>query len=149
MVQSGRSSVPLIMPPRSNNFCVGGCLPVDDSKGLFDRLFDAHADLDAFGRPMGNRPVDLSVVDLAFLLLIFTFCHHPFFYRERQYSVQCHHHHFGVNILLNGGGRIAAKAFYLYGSLVRLSKSNPAICLEFKVYFKITKIYISKRRRLD
>lgn len=62
MVQPGRSSLSLFVSARSNDFCIGGHLVVEDGKGWSYRLFNEHADQDTFGRPIGKGAIDLTAV---------------------------------------------------------------------------------------
>ena len=49
VVQPGRSSLSLMMPARSNNFCVGGHLNIENRKSQSDRLFNEHPNQKTFG----------------------------------------------------------------------------------------------------
>jgi hypothetical protein len=75
------------MSARSNGFCIGGHLFVEDGKCQFNGPLNEHADQDTFGRPISKGAVDLSAVpDLAFLFICVAFGNDFFLYRERQSS---------------------------------------------------------------
>ncbi len=140
MIQPGWSSLSLFVPARSNNFCVGGHLFVKDGKGWSNRLFDKHADQDTFGRPIGEGAVNLSaVLDLALLFVGITFRDYTLLYRECQSSAQRHHHHFGVDVLFYGCGRLAAKGFDLYPRLKHLVTflRTPADLIQFTEFWQL------------